>query len=117
MEKGHSGWQASLGWGEGSVEEWVETGRSGRAGHAVRRHRGWCLNEERIQWKTSRWSLDPEGEATMFLQNTGKYPLTQNRIPEVLILQLHCSEDLESYSYSDWLEGKSTKYVFNEGCL
>ena len=83
----------------------------------VRLHSGWCLSEEYIHWKTSLWSLDPESEATAFLQNVVKYPSTQNHIPEVLILQLHCSEDLELYSYSDCLEGKSTKHDLNEGCL
>jgi len=106
VEKGQSGWQASLGWG-----------CSGWVGHVVRLHRGLCLNEEHIQWKTNLWSLDPESEAKLFLQNVGRYPSTQNHIPEVLILQLQCSEDLELYSYSDCFEGKSTKHDLNEGCL
>jgi hypothetical protein len=94
-------WLASqFGVGVSSDVEWVESWCSGRVGHMVWLYRGWCLNEERIQWKINLWSLDPEGSATVFLQNIEGYPSTQNRVPEDLILQLHCSEDLEYESYS-----------------
>jgi hypothetical protein len=57
----------------GSVVEWVESCRSGRVGRTVRPHGGSCLNEEHIHWKTNLWSLDPEDETMVFLQNVGKY--------------------------------------------
>jgi len=60
-----------------SVVEWMESWCNRLVGHMVQLHRGQCSNEEHIQWKTNLWSLDPEGEATVFLQNVGKYQSTQ----------------------------------------
>jgi len=71
---------SQFGVGLGSVVEWVESWCNGRVGRMVRLHRGRCSNEGHIQWKTNLWSLDPEGEATVFLQNVGKYQLTQHHI-------------------------------------